>query len=85
MDMKLLAVVTPTPAIYHGLSTHKTFWEDNFTPVNMTGCGKRNVRKHKEINNDDQYIILEIYFNINFMKKEVSQIFRIKGLYGNTR
>ena len=30
MNMKLLAVVTP-PFIYHGCSTHKTFWEGKFT------------------------------------------------------
>ena len=39
MNMKLLAVVTP-PSIYHGCSTHKTFWEvkfkfGEFTAVNM--------------------------------------------------
>ena len=30
MNMKLLSVVTP-PSIYHGCSTRKTFWEENFT------------------------------------------------------
>ena len=42
--MKFL-VVTP-PSIYHGCSTRKTFWEENFTgkkeyffePVNMRNC-----------------------------------------------
>ena len=55
MIMKLLAVVTP-PSIYHGCSTWKTFWEENytlgeFTPVNMKNCDRHNVRKHREINN----------------------------------
>ena len=49
--MKFLAVVTPSPAIYHGLSTWKKFWEEKFTPVNMTSCGRHNVRKHREIKN----------------------------------
>ena len=30
INMKFLAVVTP-PSIYHGCSTQKTFWEENFT------------------------------------------------------
>ena len=30
MNMQILAVVTP-PSIYHGCSTWKTFWEENFT------------------------------------------------------
>ena len=53
--MKLLAVVTP-PSIYHGLSTWKTFWEEKFTPVNTTSFGRRNVRKHRDIKNGEQYI-----------------------------
>ena len=34
VSMKLLAVVT-SPSIYRGCSAQKTFWEDNFSPVNM--------------------------------------------------
>ena len=30
MNMKLLAVVTPS-SMYHGCSTRKTFWEEKFT------------------------------------------------------
>ena len=66
MNMKLLAVVTP-PSIYHGSSTRKTFWEEHFTgkeslflDVNMKNCGRRNVRKHKEIKGIDKYVILDI-------------------------
>ena len=55
--MKLLAVLIP-PSIYHGFSTRKNFWEENFkgeekftlgkfTPVNMKNDGRRNVRKQK--------------------------------------
>ena len=48
--MKFLAVVTP-PDIYHGFYTHTTFWEEKFTPVNMTSCVRRNVvvLKYKEL------------------------------------
>ena len=58
--MKFLSVVTPTPAIYHGCSIWKIFREDNFTPVNMKSCGRRNARKHREIKNGEKYIILDI-------------------------
>ena len=66
VKMKLLSVVTP-PSIYHGCSTRKTFWEENFTgkenlssAVNMKNCGRRNVRKHKEIKGSDKYATLDI-------------------------
>ena len=53
--MNFLVVVTP-PYIYHSCSTQKTFWEEKFTgkkdlfqSVNMKNCGRRKVRRHKEI------------------------------------
>ena len=62
--MKFLVVVTP-PSIYHGCSTRKTFWEENFTgkqdlfqSVNMKNCGFRKVRKHKEIKGSDKCVAL---------------------------
>ena len=58
--MKFLAVVTPT-SIYNDFYNRKTFWEENFTPVNMTSCGRRNVRKYRYIKNGEQKIILDIY------------------------
>ena len=58
--MKFLAVATPPPAMYPGCSTRKMFWEDKFTPENMKSCGRQNVRKHRDINNGGQYIILDI-------------------------
>ena len=67
--MKLLAVVTPPPANYHGLFTRKTFWEEKFTPLNTRSCGRCNVRKHTEIKNGEHYIILDIYYKIDFMNK----------------
>ena len=69
--MKFLVVVTP-PSIYHGCSTRKTFWEENFTgkqdlfeSMNMKNCGQRNFRKHKEIKGSDKCVTLNIYEILN--------------------
>ena len=66
MKMKPLVVVTP-PYIYHGCSTWKMFWEESFTgkeklfsAVNMKNCGRRNVRKHKEIKGSEKYVTFDI-------------------------
>ena len=67
--MKFLAVVTQKPDIYNGCSTRKTFLEEKFTLVKMASCGRCNVKKHKEIRNRDQYIVLDISSNIDFMDK----------------
>ena len=75
MDMKLLAVVTP-PSIYHSCSTRKTFWEENFigevkftygefSAVNMTNCGRCNVRNHRDIKDSDKYVTLDISLKFN--------------------
>ena len=73
--MKLLAVVTP-PSIYHGFSTQKTFWEEKFTgkeslflAVHMKNCGRRNVRKHKEIRGSDKYVTLDISETFDSLNK----------------
>ena len=55
--MYLLAVVTP-PSTYHGCSTCEIFWEEYFalvdlTPVNMKKCGHWNIKKYRDIENDD--------------------------------
>ena len=79
MNMKLLVVVTP-PSIYHGCSTRKTLWEENFTgeekftlgeftPVNMKNCGRRNVRKKIYIKDSDKYITLYISLNFDILEK----------------
>ena len=74
--MKFLSVVTPPPAIYHGCSTRKMFWEEKFTLVNMKSCGRRNVRKHSKINNVEKYIILDISSNIYCLdKREVNYLY----------
>ena len=70
INMKFL-VVTP-PYIYHGCSTRKTFWDekfigkkqDFFEPVNMINCGKRNFRKHIEIKDSEDLVILKAYENM---------------------
>ena len=73
--MKFLVVVTP-PSIYHGCSTWKTFWEKKFTgkqylfeSVNMKNCGRRKVRKHKEIKGSDKCVALSIYEILNISEK----------------
>ena len=74
--MKSLVVVTP-PSIYYGCSTRKTFWEENFTgkkqylfvSVNMRNCGQRNVRKHKEIKDSDEFVTLNMCEILNISEK----------------
>ena len=64
--MKFILFVTP-PSIYHGCSTRKTFWEENFTgkkylfqSVNMQNCGLRKVTKQKDIKGSDKIVTLNI-------------------------
>ena len=75
INMKLLAVVTP-PSIYNGCSARKTFWEEKFAvkenlflAVNMKCFGRRNVRKHKEINCSDKYVTLYISLKFDSLDK----------------
>ena len=78
MKMKLLVVVTP-PSIYHGCSTRKTFWEEKFTvkenlflAVDMKNCGRRNVRKIKEIRGSDKYVTLRKHKEIRGRDKYIT-------------
>ena len=71
MNIKLLAVVTP-PSIYHGFSNWKTFWWGNFTlgeftPVNMKNCDFRSIRKHRDIEDGEKYITLDISLKFGCM------------------
>ena len=73
--MKFLVVVKP-PSIYHGCSIRKTFWEEKFTgkqdlfgSVNMKNCGRRKLRKHKEIKGSDKCVTLNIYEILNISEK----------------
>ena len=68
IKIKLLAVVTP-PYIYNGCSNWKAFWEVKFTPLNINVFGCYNVRKHREINNGEKYITLDISLNFGRMEK----------------
>ena len=75
MSTKLLSVVTPL-SIYHSCFTRKTFWEENFTgkeqlfsAVNMKNCGRRNVRKHKEIKGSEKYVTLDISSKFDSLNK----------------
>ena len=45
------------------------FLEENFTQVNMKNCGCRNVKKHREINNGKQYIVLDMYLKFGYLDK----------------
>ena len=74
VNMDLLELVTP-PSIYHGCYIG-TFWEETFTgeeklfsALNMKICGRRNVRKHKEINGSDKYVTLDISLKFDNMDK----------------
>ena len=68
MNMNLISVVTPL-SIYHGYSTRKTFWEENFTPVNMKQFGRCNVRKQREIHYGEKYTTLDISLNFGCLDK----------------
>ena len=85
MNMRLLAVVTP-PYIYHGCSTRKTFREEKFKgkknlflAVNMKKCGRRNVRKHKEIKDSEKYSTLDISLKFDSLDKMKTTSSKSKG------
>ena len=72
MNMKLLAVVAP-PSIYNDWSTRNKFWEEKFTlgdfiAVNMKICGRRYVRKYREIKGSDKYVTLDISLNFDSLE-----------------
>ena len=74
MNVKLLSVVTQ-PSIYHGCFTWKKFWEVKFTveknlflAVNMKNCGRRYVRKTKELKGSD-YVTLDISLKFDILNK----------------
>ena len=88
--MKFLVVVTP-PSIYHGCSTRKTFWEGKLTgkenlflSVNMKNCGRRKVRKHKEIRGSDKCVTLKISEKFNSLNKMETTSSESKGKLGRS-
>ena len=89
--MKFLVVVTP-PSIYHGCSTWKTLWEEKFTgkkdlfqSVNMKICGRRKVRKHKEIKGSDKIVTLNVSAKFDSLNKIGNHIFRVIKKIGEIR
>ena len=73
--MKFLVVVI-SPSIYHGCSTRKTFWEEKFTgkkdlfqSVNMKNCGRRKVRKLKEIKGSAKIVTLNVSEKFDILNK----------------
>ena len=88
--MKFLVVVTP-PSIYHGCSTRKTFWEEKFTgkkdlfqSVNMKNCGRRKVRKHKEIKGSDKIVTLNVSAKFDSLNKMETTSSESKGKLGRS-
>ena len=88
--MKFLIFVTP-PSIYHGCSTQKTFWvekstgkKDLFQSVNMKNCGRRKVRKHKEIKGSDKVVTLNISENFESLNNMKNTSSEAKGKYGRS-
>ena len=88
--MKFLVVVTP-PSIYHGCSTRKTFWEGKFTgkqdvfqSVNMKNCGRRKVRKHKDIRGSDKCVTLNISEKFDSLNKIETTSSDSKGKLGRS-
>ena len=62
MKTNLLSVIT-SMSIYHGCSNWMKFCEEKFTPANMKSCCCRNVKKHREIKDNQKYITLDISLN----------------------
>ena len=88
--MKFLVIVT-SPSIYHGCSTRKTFWEENFTgkknlfeSVNIKNCGRRKVRKHKEIKDSDKIVTLDISSKFDILRKMETTSSESKGKLGRS-
>ena len=77
MKMNLPAVVTTTLYIYHGCSTWKTFWEENFTgeeKFTLDEFSAANM-KHREIKGSHKYVTLDISLKLRNLYK-----MRIKSL-----
>ena len=88
--MKFLVVVTPL-SIYHGCSTQKTFWEEKFTgrqelfqSVNMENCGRRKVRKHKEIKGSDKCVTLNVSEKFDSLNNMETTSSESKGKLGRS-
>ena len=76
----------------HGFSTHKRFWEEKFTgkkdlfqSVNMKNCGRRKVRKHKEIKGSDKIAALNLSAKFDSMNKMKTPYSESKGKLEKSR
>ena len=88
--MKFLVVGTPPP-IYHGCSTRKTFWEEEFTgkqdlfqSVNIKNCGRCKVRKHKDIRSSEKCVTLNISEKFDSLNKMETTSSESKGKLGRS-
>ena len=88
--MRFLVVVKP-PSIYHGCPTQKTFWGEKFTgkkdlfqSVNMKNCGRRKVRKRKEIKGSDKCVTLNISEKFDSLNKIKTTSSESKGKLGRS-
>ena len=88
--MKFLLFAIP-PSIYHGCSTRKTFWEENFTgkkdlfqSVNMKNGGRRKVGKHKDIKGSDKITTLNISAKFDSLNKMETTSSESKGKLGRS-
>ena len=88
--MKFLVVVTP-PSIYHGCYTQKTLWEEKFTgkkdlfqSANMKKCGRRKVRKHKEIKGSDKIVTLNVSAKFESLNNTETSSSESKGKLGRS-
>ena len=88
--MKFLVVVTP-PSIYYGCSTRKTFWEEKFTgkkdlfqSLNIKNCGRRKVRKHKEIKGSDKIVTLNVSAKFDSLNKLETTSSESRGKLGRS-
>ena len=52
--------------------------------VNMKNCGRRNVRKHREIKGSDNYVTLDILLKIDSMDKIKITYSESKGKLGRS-
>ena len=66
--MNVLTVVTPL-SIYFHFSTRKAFREVKFAQVNKKKFRRRNVRKNRVIDNNEQYVVLDISLEFGNMEK----------------
>ena len=88
--MKFLVVLTSL-FVYHGCFTRKTFLEEKFTgknylfqSVNMKNCGRRKVRKHKEIKGSDKIVTFNVSSKFDSLKNMETTSSESIGKFGRS-